>query len=365
MVTKKKVDHLLSEGYSHLSVDKKDLSEIPVEKAVGDEWYLKGVVSEKKEKRYSAVLKPAFALAALVMIFAVITFYQNNFRSFATIYLDVNPSIEVSISKNEKVLSVTALNEDAERILDGMDFKGSSLKVTVNALIGSLVRNGYINELQNSILVSVADVDIENGRKLEEELLEEISSLIENGSVLSQQVYASDQVRALAEKYGISLGKAQLVIELADASGIYTYDELANLTVHELNLLNKNEEEVSAQRTGEPSEEAYIGTEKAIEAALRHANLSLSGVHNIEAEMEYEDGRMIYEVEFIYDGRKYEYEIDAKTAQIAEVSVEGEDEKISEETDVRDDDNSDDADDADDQDDDDDRDDDDNEDEDD
>ena len=40
MLTKNKVNHLLADGYNHLSVDRQDLSDTPAETAKGDEWYL-------------------------------------------------------------------------------------------------------------------------------------------------------------------------------------------------------------------------------------------------------------------------------------------------------------------------------------
>ena len=311
MLKNKKVADSLHEGYNHLTVDKQNLSAIPVEKSSGDEWNLAGTGSENKRKPYSSLLKPALVMSCLLVLFIGIHGYYENYRSFATIYLDVNPSIEVSISKSEKVLNVYALNEDAERIIDGMDFRGSSLKVTVNALIGSLIRHGYIDEINNSILVSISNTDINSGKQLEEELLNEISSLIDNGSVLSQQIYADGSVKVLAEEYGISLGKAQLIIELADASETYSYHELAGLTIHELNLLNKKAEETSTQRIGEPSDQAYIGINGAIQIALDHAGKEKSSVYIDEAEMEYDGSRLVYEVEFHVDGYEYDYSIDA------------------------------------------------------
>ncbi len=316
MLTNQKVKNLLKDGYEHLSVDKKELFDIPVEMAQGDEWYLDGTSSVKRKKHYLSIMKPAFVLACLLLVFFGINTYQINFRTFATVYLDVNPSIEVSINRNEKVLNVYALNEDAERIIDGMDFKGSSLKVTVNALIGSLVRNGYINEINNSILVSVSDTDGKSGKQLEEELLNEISSLIDNGSVLSQQVYADDSVKALAQEYGISLGKAQLIIELADASGMYSYRDLVGLSIHELNLLNKKTEESSTQRIGEPSDQAYIGINGAIQIAFDHAGIDKASAYIDEAELEYDGSRMVYEVEFRFDGYEYDYTIEAKDGTV-------------------------------------------------
>lgn len=57
------------------------------------------------------------------------------------------------------MLRVNALNEDGRIVLGDMNFSGSSLDVTVNALVGSMLRNGYLSELANSILVSVDNGD--------------------------------------------------------------------------------------------------------------------------------------------------------------------------------------------------------------
>ena len=73
--------------------------------------------------------------------------------------LDVNPSIQLQVSKNEKVLAANALNQDAEVILEGMDLRGTQLKVAVNAIVGSLLQNGYLDSLSSAILISVEDDD--------------------------------------------------------------------------------------------------------------------------------------------------------------------------------------------------------------
>ena len=42
--------------------------------------------------------------------------YDNN-RVISTIVLDINPSIKISLNKDEKVLKVLSLNEDAKKIV--------------------------------------------------------------------------------------------------------------------------------------------------------------------------------------------------------------------------------------------------------
>ena len=286
------------------------------------------IMEEEKTVQYNWV--PKLALAAMTIMLMVGGFFvanniiKTNNALAATISLDVNPSIEININKDEKVLSVKALNADAEKVLDGMDFKGSDLKVTINALIGSLVRNGYINELTNSILISVNDSDVDLAKKLEDELMAEISSLIKQGSVLAQMVNADEDVKKIAQDYGITLGKAQLIKELADKATIYTYEDLAGLSINELNLLSKNLDESQIQRNGQPSDKAYIGADKAKQIALADVGVSEDKVVMEKVELDYEFRKMIYEVEFVYDGSEYEYVIDATSGEIIYVDIENE-----------------------------------------
>ena len=60
----------------------------------------------------------------------------------------------------------------------------------------------------------------------------------------------------------------------------------------------------------------YIGADKAKAIALDHAGLTESSVTFVRAELDYDNGRMEYEVEFWKDNVEYDYEIDASTGEI-------------------------------------------------
>lgn len=279
------------------------------------------VVMEEKNNNIwtNGFVRLALAFALLLGIFFTYN-NMNNANSInntvaSTISLDVNPSIEIKINKDEKVLDVVAKNEDAISIIGDMDFKGSNLNVTVNALIGSLVRNGYINELANSILISVENKNADEALALEERLMQEISKIVENSSILYQSLNTTDEIKELAQKYGITEGKAQLVKEIVDASTIYEYEDLAGLNINELNLLKKNNE-TGIQRTGSPSDKAYVGSDKAKEVALKHAGFNEADVLMEKTELDYEMQKMVYEVEFTHNGIEYDYVIDATTGEI-------------------------------------------------
>ena len=60
----------------------------------------------------------------------------------------------------------------------------------------------------------------------------------------------------------------------------------------------------------------YIGIERAKEIAFTHAKVDGTKVYKLEVDMDRDDGRMIYEVDFKHDGWEYEYEIDATTGEV-------------------------------------------------
>ena len=59
-----------------------------------------------------------------------------------------------------------------------------------------------------------------------------------------------------------------------------------------------------------------ITLEKAKTIALENANANESEVTFIEAKSDLDDGKQIYDIEFIYKNQEYNYEIDATTGEI-------------------------------------------------
>jgi len=264
----------------------------------------------------------AVAAAAVLLVGGTAGFavYNTNFRVASTISLDVNPSVEITANKKEDVLAVTALNDDGRKIIGDMDFSGSSIDVTVNALIGSMLREGYLSDLANSILISVDDADAAHGEALQKKLADDVNAILQvnsfDGAVLSQTLVKDSDAWTLADEYGITAGKAQLVSEIVAGNPVHTFEELAPLSINELNLLSSGAAvTTTAESVGQASDKAYIGTDRAKEIALEHAGVAESDVRGLEIEMDYEYGVMVYEVEF-YAPYEYDIDIKAETGEI-------------------------------------------------
>ena len=83
-----------------------------------------------------------------------------------------------------------------------------------------------------------------------------------------------------------------------------------------------DDDDDDAQPTGSAQPTGQIGHAAAKVAALTHAGVSESQAYDTDVELDDEDGRWVYEVEFKADGMEYEYVIDAYTGAVLEYDME-------------------------------------------
>lgn len=301
----------------------------------------------RKKKRRWAPLAAAACLALVAAAGGGSWYLQNNTVA-SVVSLDVNPSVTLNVNSKEKVLSAVPVNEDGGDILAGMDLTGVQLDVAMNAIVGALLTQGYVDELANSILITVEDDDAGRGARLQQELTDQADAILANtsvnGAILSQTIQNSQQLQELSDTYGITTGKAALIQTIVDTrNSLHTFEELVGLSINDLNLLYTSlttapaepstgggtpgsgtaETAPAIQSSGQASDSAYIGVEAAKSAAFAHAGLDTSQVTMGEVDFDYEDGCMVYELEFYASGAEYEYDIDASTGAVVKFSQEG------------------------------------------
>ena len=266
------------------------------------------------KKRWTTL---AAACLALVLLGGGGIFYQQAHAVASVVSLDVNPSIELKVSRNEKVLACVPLNEDAKAILadmsNGADLKGAKLDVAVNAIVGSLVRNGYLNSISSAIMISVEDNDTARAEKLQRELTSTVDGVLQTSeakaSVLTQTLTQDAGLAQQARENSISTGKAALVNRVLALNPALKFDALAKLSVEELKDLAE---------AGAPA--MPIGTDKAMDiAAAAFGKASTAKMAYSAVDPELDESPAHYEVEIkSQTGEEFEYKIDAYTGAILE-----------------------------------------------
>ena len=282
-----------------------------------------GVLSRCKERKGTVIpmttkkTKKAWttltaACLALVLVGGGV-FYQQANAVASVVSLDVNPSIELKANRNEKVLACTPLNDDARAVLSNMgngeDLKGAKLDVAVNAIVGGLVRSGYLSDLSSAIMISVEDKDQTRAEKLQRELTDTVDGVLESSaakaSVLTQTVTQDAELEQQAKANNISTGKAALVNRIVAMNGKLSFDALAALSVEELNDLAE---------AGAPA--MPIGKDAAAYAAEQYAGTTALDSVTAEVDSELDESPAHYEVELHTAWGEFEYLVDAYTGKV-------------------------------------------------
>ena len=282
----------------------------------------KGVIVPMKNTTGKKNRWASLAVAAVLAIMVCGGFGLHGWKTTnavaAVVSLDVNPSIQLRVNQREKVLSAEALNQDAMVILADMDLKNTDLNVAVNAIVGSLLQNGYLDSLSSAILISVEDQNPQRADRLQTELSAQVDATLQSAAagaaVLSQIVTYDAGLETQAQRNHISVGKAALVRDVQALNGDLAFDSLAALSVEELKQLLE---------TGAPA--LPIGKAAAIAAAEAVAIPAMEQKFGIsfadsdirwDVDPELDEMPAHYEVELETPIGSLDYEIDAYTGAI-------------------------------------------------
>ena len=293
-----------------------------------------GVVIPMKNNKWKKIVAIA---AAFVIVFAG-TFgfisMKSAKKAYTTVSLDVNPSVSFDLNKAGKVVDFSALNLDGETILGGMDLTGLDSETAVNALVGSMLTNGYLSDIQNTILVSVQSQKDSVAEEIQNNISTQISGMLENlssgGNVLSQVISSSTDLtsfESLAEEYGISVGKSLFIDKIVNSTEGLDFADLATKTINEIAVIAevKGSEIIAdvantaIESIGTASIEKYIDEATAQLIAVASENiksLDVKGLEITKSDFTYNNGALCYDIGFTYKNEAFLIEVDASTGVI-------------------------------------------------
>ncbi len=166
-----------------------------------------------KRARVSALA----AAAAFLMLFGGFIGYM---APAGVVSLDVNPSIEYTINYFDRVLDISAVNDDAGRILAGMDeqsLRYRPVDEAVEATIEQLRENGYLTQANgNDVVLSASSYSVRHAQRLAERLSECVGQQ-NDLAVYSVSVERNEVQNAHA--LGTSAGKYYLIEQLGETIG--------------------------------------------------------------------------------------------------------------------------------------------------
>ena len=241
----------------------------------------------KRQKVEFRWLTTLVALALCIGILIPLVGCNNTEAEAGTVTMEINPGVEYVIARNGNVKAVRFLNDDAEKLLEEIELKGQSLKSALSITVAAYKAAGLM-ESNDTVLISF-DKKLSGDAKLKESVSEVVKEALEKTKSVHTVVYTdatdNDETAAIAKKYGVSQGKAQLIADAKKNSSM-SEEEIANLPLDELVGLQKN-----VNSTVIDSE--YIGILKAKAIALNDSGCA--------ARVEFTEARLIDK------GAKYPY----------------------------------------------------------
>ncbi|EJR97086.1 anti-sigma factor domain-containing protein [Bacillus cereus] len=162
---------------------------------------------EQKASHFSipSFLKPASILVAC-FLFAVLFFYnQPEEKVFAYVSVDINPSLEVSVTKDFRVIDLQACNDDGRRILKELkQWENKQLQEVIRTIIKQSQEDKYLTNDKQVMLTAVAkDKALE---PLLEKAMKELKKEYELKHITVEYQSSTMQVRENARKAGIGTG---------------------------------------------------------------------------------------------------------------------------------------------------------------
>ena len=267
---------------------------------------------QKVKFRWFSTLATCLIMALCIGISIPLVGCNNTEAEAGTVTMEINPGVEYVIVRNGNVKAVRFLNDDAEKLLEEIELKGQSLKSALSITVAAYKAAGLM-ESNDTVLISF-DKKLSGDEKLKESVSEVVREALEKTKSVHTVVYAAatdnDETAAIAKKYGVSQGKAQLIADAKKNSSM-SEEEIANLPLDELVGLQKD-----VNSTVIDSE--YIGIHKAKAIALNDSGCA--------ARVEFTEARLInkgvkypyYRLVFNDKRTQWTYLVNAVTGDILE-----------------------------------------------
>ena len=232
-----------------------------------------------------------------------------------TFTMDVNPSVEYTIAKSGLVKNVRCLNSDAENALSDVALRKQSIQTALMRTVAAYEACGYMEKGEATVLISF-DSRLDANAELKASLSAEIRKALEQTDTVGTLVFRSGlkenaEAAKLAEEVHVSLGRADWILTAANKTGLPA-DEVARMSLDELLKFQE------ASGIDSVSVSKLISLEEAKKIALKDAGLDelTQKIVFTRAELNRNQGKPCYILEFYTGTNQYFYQIDAKSGSI-------------------------------------------------
>lgn len=173
---------------------------------------------EIKNEHRQRFITPFRALTVmLILVLGFGFFYTAIMRAETKVTIDINPSIELTLNRNDTVIGVSAYNDEGEEFLKNIDVMYKSLNSAVESLISTACDMNYLKKgEENAVLFSVKSIAPGKESYHEDGLRTAFNSAIavrgRSGMFRYSEYTADDEINA--DKKDVSPAKLAFIREL-------------------------------------------------------------------------------------------------------------------------------------------------------
>jgi len=163
------------------------------------------------------------AVAAVLCVFLLAGQWIYVLASTAAYFtVDVNPSIELALTCDGRVLAARGLNPDGKKLLKGMKLKGQDLAGAAGLIVAKAASQNYLNAGEGGVILGTLTVREGRALAFESQSAARVFESAAAGAGVSAEVVVCEvkpSVRREAVKAGLSPGR-YLLIQAASQKGI-------------------------------------------------------------------------------------------------------------------------------------------------
>ena len=85
-------------------------------------------------------------------------YYAPNFTAYGTLRMEINPSVQMTLSETGRVLDLDGLNADGETLAEGYDYQGKNRSQVAEELVERAIEMGFLSD-GDTVSISVSSRD--------------------------------------------------------------------------------------------------------------------------------------------------------------------------------------------------------------
>lgn len=166
--------------------------------------------------------------AAAILLFMIPFFFLTTAEAHpvvAYVSLDINPSIEIGVDKEQRVQELKGLNNDGKAIISGLSYKGKPVDVVAATIMSTVAKGHYLDKPDKDIVITSLILDNDNpandleqmvAKTLDDKVKETIRQMNANNEPNVTVLSVPTEVREEAAANGISSGKMAVYLMAKD-----------------------------------------------------------------------------------------------------------------------------------------------------